>query len=208
MLLAMTLIGLHVGLGALLVYLLVRPVLCRAAPPKPDTALLCHDMLSSHLQMIQQRTYRLADEIVPGLWLGNECAPQVARFLENRDIKAVVSMSAEHDLRRDMEGRGVAYHRFPLADNANAHLGEHDLEAMLAQAASVIVGHLQRKEPVLVHCQMGISRSTTAVVLALMRHWRQPYEHVLAHVQSKRPVALPNPHFERVLRRLEERKEL
>jgi hypothetical protein len=48
---------------------------------------------------------------------------------------------------------------------------------------------------VLVHCQMGISRSSTVVIAFLIRYCGMKASEALEHVQSRRPRARPNPGF-------------
>lgn len=48
---------------------------------------------------------------------------------------------------------------------------------------------------VFIHCQQGVSRSTTMVVLYLMWKWRKPYREVNSYVKDRRNVASPNPGF-------------
>jgi dual specificity phosphatase 12 len=48
---------------------------------------------------------------------------------------------------------------------------------------------------ILVHCEMGISRSATAVIAYMMRKRRRTLDDVLQEVQKKRPRVKPNPSF-------------
>lgn len=52
-----------------------------------------------------------------------------------------------------------------------------------------------KKKNVLVHCQMGISRSVSAVIAYLMRYSALTFRQAYNFVKLQRRIAYPNPHF-------------
>ena len=52
-----------------------------------------------------------------------------------------------------------------------------------------------KKDPTVVHCAMGISRSSTIVIAYLMRKYGMSYEDALNHVCKIRSCVNPNPGF-------------
>lgn len=61
-----------------------------------------------------------------------------------------------------------------------------------------------KKYNVLVHCYMGISRSSTLVIAFLMKEYGMDYHKAFAFTKSKRDVIDPNEGFERDLKKFEE----
>lgn len=57
---------------------------------------------------------------------------------------------------------------------------------------------------VLVHCQMGISRSSSLVIAFLMKEFGMSLKEARKLVQSKRQIIQPNPSFVKDLERFEE----
>jgi atypical dual specificity phosphatase len=76
---------------------------------------------------------------------------------------------------------------------------DQDLQQYFLDATNFIDNAIKNNGKVLVHCSYGVSRSASMVIAYLMRTGHS-YDDVLAFVQSKRSVVLPNPGFEQQLR--------
>jgi dual specificity phosphatase 12 len=165
---------------------------------RPD-ATACHAALRDELPAWARAEYRALDEIVPGLLLGNECAAAAAVAGDLR-VTALLTMSMEHDFGTDVPYHLVTYRRLPLADNDNGGRVAH-VRASLDAAADFI--HTHRRVPggrVLVHCQMGISRSTSAIIAYLLKYGGvASYNEALLLVRQRRYAAAPNDHFRAIL---------
>ena len=70
-------------------------------------------------------------------------------------------------------------------------------------AVETVIGYLRSGFNVLIHCGMGISRSSYLILGVLIRHWHMPYDQAIAHLQIRRPVAAPNAGFAEHVRSLE-----
>ena len=166
-----------------------------------------HEVLRSHLPFIFQASYRMADAILPGqLYLGNEAAAADSTFLKEHNIQAIVAMSMEHaSPSQAAVALGVPYAHFGLWDSAlpRDNGGEATLVAILHRAADHIHRLVEAGQvPVLVHCQVGMSRSTTGLVAYLLKFRKAEfptYASAIAHVQQARPIASPNVRFAHVL---------
>ena len=60
-----------------------------------------------------------------------------------------------------------------------------------------------KRGPTVVHCAMGISRSTTIVIAYLMRKHGMSYDDALALCKERRPIINPNPGFKKQLQQFE-----
>ncbi|CAG8769285.1 16571_t:CDS:2, partial [Cetraspora pellucida] len=61
----------------------------------------------------------------------------------------------------------------------------------------------QEDKSVLVHCEMGISRSPTVVIAYIMRSQKKSLKDALAFVKEKRSVTRPNTGFYEQLKKFE-----
>lgn len=77
------------------------------------------------------------------------------------------------------------------------------IEAVLSQKGGGADGEVASSCGVLVHCQMGVSRSASVVAAYLTRAFRRPLDDVLAHMEARRSCVSPNPGFVAQLRRWE-----
>jgi protein-tyrosine phosphatase len=99
------------------------------------------------------------------------------------------------------EWNGVAFHHFDIDDRVDEN--EDRVESQFREVALLIYKEVKSGGKILVHCNMGISRSSSAVLWYLkhivMGHLS--YDEILAIVREKRPVIKPNSLFNRILRK-------
>lgn len=90
-----------------------------------------------------------------------------------------------------IEHLGIPQHKWVEAkDNA-----EEDIKSKLEECHQFIRENLPLGN-VLVHCQMGVSRSASVVISYLMREFKIGYRGASKYVQAKRPQVRVNPGFE------------
>lgn len=70
-----------------------------------------------------------------------------------------------------------------------------DLFAHFENAYQLMSAAFERREPVIVHCAMGISRSSTVTLMFLIRRFRLTLERATALLKERRPFVQPNPGF-------------
>ncbi|KAK2959215.1 putative Dual specificity phosphatase, catalytic domain containing protein [Blattamonas nauphoetae] len=96
-------------------------------------------------------------------------------------------------------GPPINYLRIPLDDSA-----DENLLAALPTALRFITNAIRSHgSKVLVHCQQGISRSTSIVIAYLMLTCRSTYSETLQHVCHRRTIARPNDSFSKQLKQFD-----
>lgn len=132
-------------------------------------------------------------EITPGLFIGDLWSSTHLPILEQHQIKSILPVNDESTAlwRRigftSLITQGRHLKIFCL-DSSNQGLLVHMHRACEFIETSLAHGR------VLVHCEKGVSRSTTFVIAYLMRRNRRGLDEVLAGVKLKRKVR-PSPNF-------------
>jgi predicted protein tyrosine phosphatase len=149
--------------------------------------------------------YNPADQITPMLWVGSVCAATNRTFLEENGIALVISMASEWPFTGNFDG--IAFKSVPLHDSI--YEDENETLDALRLTASIIESYTSNPTPpgVLVYCNMGISRSVTAIIYTMIyldnsdseRSARLPFATYLEVVRAKRPIARPNQLYQRIL---------
>ena len=201
------------------VWLFAGVVVVLARPGEPDEAYCAKLRVRSRDWLPDGDTeeeVRDADEVEAGLWLGNVCAATDTAFLQKHNITATVNMAREWDALCTvgdaqrawdfLKGRAPWRHCFPLDDVTSGQ--DVSMVQQRLGAASHWISHYRAKgQSVLVHCNMGVSRSAAAVVYHMLaRDARLTYERALGRVRQARAIARPNALFEQLLDSVEERK--
>lgn len=87
---------------------------------------------------------------------------------------------------------GVTHLRIAVADTFDENLGSRFAEA----CDFLDFAMAQHKGNILVHCQMGASRSASIILCYLLKKWRHmSLQQCLHFVQQQRAVVMPNPSF-------------
>lgn len=69
----------------------------------------------------------------------------------------------------------------------------------IPQMHSIIDNCIQNENPILVHCQAGISRSATVIITWLMKSKNMTYEEAYLFTKAKRKEISPNHAFEKYI---------
>lgn len=142
--------------------------------------------------------YNDADRITESIYLGNVCAAHNDSWLEAENISVVISVAREWPLLPYKGNHSISFYHFPMEDTFAQ--GERGVRWAIRET-SILVDYLVSVGKVLVHCNMGISRSSAIVIHYLQEYEREgsDYKSVEAYVKSKRPVIKPNALFRRIL---------
>lgn len=148
--------------------------------------------------------YNDADLIVSGLYLGNVCAAHNDSWLDENGITMVISVANEWpDLPYKGE-RKIEFHHFDLDDDTREDA--HKATKAFIDISNIIHRERERSSDaqptaILVHCNMGISRSATAVIAYGQRYLlpKQTLKQLQTLVKARRPVSKPNSLFTLIL---------
>ncbi|GAA5940918.1 dual specificity protein phosphatase family protein [Sporobolomyces koalae] len=125
-------------------------------------------------------------QVIQGLWIGDYQASQDEDLLRQHGIECIVSaMRQEYDA-----PGGVDMHRVAVDDTATTNIAEH-----FVPTASFINAALEKGQSVLVHCQAGVSRSTTLVAAFLMIKLGLNVEQAVDKIRTVRPQVEPTQFF-------------
>ena len=125
-----------------------------------------------------------ADQIVPGLWVGNAASAHDHGFLETNRISVIINCTKEVPF---TQKQSVQFkHRMYVHDN----LDPHEITAMalaLPEFVQILNHHMTNKQHILVHCHAGVQRSATLVLAYLFMHVTHDYEKALHTIRATRP---------------------
>jgi len=147
-----------------------------------------------------------ASEVLKGfMFLGSFENASNATQLQDLGITRIVNMASE--LENCFEGKTLGSSETPF-EVKYLKLGIDDSVAdSVAQtfelAYEFLVKCKEEKQRVLVHCNMGISRSTSVVVMYLMKQHKMTYAQAYEYVKKCRSFVRPNPKFVSELEELE-----
>jgi protein-tyrosine phosphatase len=153
--------------------------------------------------IIQSKTHRMQSaagmsQVDDGLFVGNWDDSINEQDLAYYGIKGVLTLNYENQHtaadERMYKRRGIAHKTIIIEDSPAANIAQH-----VPAALAFIKGH----QPTLVHCTMGISRSSSIAIAYIMNKRRCGYDVALARARRRRPIINPNHAFERQLRGLE-----
>uniref|UniRef100_A0A3B4Y575 Dual specificity protein phosphatase n=1 Tax=Seriola lalandi dorsalis TaxID=1841481 RepID=A0A3B4Y575_SERLL len=133
------------------------------------------------------------DEVLPNIYIGNVAVAQNKAALQKLGITHV--LNAAHSKRGSIGNRGFYGNDFVYCGIPADDSTHFDLDVYFQPAADFI--HKALKTPdgkVLVHCIMGMSRSSTLVLAYLMIYRHLPLKQALKKLIQKRAI-YPNRNF-------------
>mmetsp|Transcript_8983 Transcript_8983/g.12359 ORF Transcript_8983/g.12359 Transcript_8983/m.12359 type:complete len:195 (-) Transcript_8983:39-623(-) len=136
-----------------------------------------------------------AQEILDGLYLGSVDAASDLEELKKRNISHI--LTAAHDIDPKFSSE-IEYLIVQVDDWPAANL-LHSFDVCIEYIDKV----RSQKGSVLVHCQAGISRSTTVVCAYLMKTQNMKFDEALKFIQEKRKFVSPNHGFRSQLKLFE-----
>lgn len=137
-------------------------------------------------------------EILPHLYLGAKAVSEDWDALTELGIRNIINCTTEP--RSHFADRGVNYFQVSVEDDPNANI-----EPFFISCADFVERARESQSKVLVHCTMGMSRSSTVVVAYLMQHEKMCLRDAMALAKERRAMVSPNSGFMRQLCELEKK---
>lgn len=136
-----------------------------------------------------------ADEIIPGLWLGNFQASQDEVFLRTKGIQTVFNCT------KDLPFHPIAKNRFRVPVDDNLQTEEiRNLELWSYEVIYLLVREVKKGEPILVHCAAGMQRSAAVVAMFLIASRRMNWNQAYRYIRQRRSIAFfPRANFEKAI---------
>ena len=149
------------------------------------------------------RNSNSADEIIPGLCLGNRVASADQTFSKDKNILTVFNCTKDIPFNPTIPRR----YRVPVDDSRQ----EPDISNMEEWSYEIVykLAHEVRKataegSTILVHCAAGMQRSAAVVAMYLIATQNMTTDEAIAFIQSKRAIAFrPEANFEKSIRGFE-----
>jgi hypothetical protein len=135
-------------------------------------------------QLIQGMIANPADEIVPGLWLGNRTAALDQRWQGEKGIKCVFNCTKDIPFLPTVQRK----YRVPVDDNLQAD-EIRNLELWSYEVVYKMTREYQTGQPLLVHCAAGMQRSAACVAMFLMATRNMNPDQAIEFIRSKRGIA-------------------
>lgn len=123
-------------------------------------------------------------EILDYLYLGNQQQGANKKMLKDIGITRILSV-------KESFGLPPANPDFEVLHMPMSDYGNQDLRELMDQCIDFIEQTKQKHEKILVHCRLGVNRSTTIVLAYLMLRERWTLKQAWTHVKAQRTQALP-----------------
>ncbi len=143
-------------------------------------------------EMLQQMWDNKYDihEVYPNLFLSNRNTAENIEIIEEKGINVIICITnggRSGDVITKYAQMGIDYYSYSLSDVPNSNIKP------IADIVVKIIDHyLSLGKKVLVHCEMGISRSVSLVIAYIMQKESKSFEESLHHVRKTRKIANPN----------------
>ena len=138
------------------------------------------------------------DKIISRLYLGNDVVAQDLSLLKENKITHILNLTTNIPNKFDH----IVYKKIIMLDIASQNIRQYFDESFEFIDESL----KDENNSVLVHCNAGVSRSTSFIIAYLLqKQLFKNYSDALHYVKKRRPVVSPNYGFEKQLIRLEKK---
>lgn len=136
-----------------------------------------------------------ADEILPGLWLGNSQSSQDEVFLRTHTIETVFNCTKNLPFHPSIQNR----FRVPIDDNLQPE-EIRNLELWSYESIYKLIREVKKGKGVLVHCAAGMQRSAAVMAMYLITTQGMNWDQAKRHIKQRRAIAFfPMANFEKAI---------
>ncbi len=140
-----------------------------------------------------------ANQILPGIWLGNLKAAQDETFLRNAGIQVVFNCTKDAPFHPSIRRR----YRVPVDDNLQPD-EIRNLELWGYEIVYKMLQELKQGRTIYVHCHAGMQRSPAVVAMFLIAVHKMSTDQAKAYIKQRRPIVFfPSANFEAAMRGFE-----
>jgi len=125
-----------------------------------------------------------ADEIIPGLWLGNRKASQDVKWLRSKNITSV--FNATKDI--PFAPGTLSMYRIPVDDNLEDD-EIRNMEHWSWEIVFKVIKDYNAGKQILIHCMAGMQRSAAITAMVLIAKYRCTTDEAIRYIKAKRPIA-------------------
>jgi protein-tyrosine phosphatase len=154
--------------------------------------------LTKSIKIDPQDIYNNADLIIDKIYLGNIRAASNITWLIENNISVIFNLASEWDS-MTYNNNNIELLYFPLDDSNR--LDMKDTRRFINKVTNKLIDTVidNNMTNILVHCNMGISRSVTIVIRYLQMVYGMNYKEALNYIKNIRPIVKPNTLFKRIL---------
>lgn len=156
-------------------------------------------------------------QVLPGLFIGSQDGSRNLQALTGQRVTHIVNAAAGavenaypslFQVRRSQRAHSICLHRhvFFLLQYLSLELldiPDFDINPYFQETWKFMEAAISSGGGVFVHCNAGISRSSTLVISYLIKFGNMRYNEAYQLVKTARPAILPNGGFQKILRELE-----
>jgi predicted protein tyrosine phosphatase len=141
--------------------------------------------------------YHHADKIIDNIYLGDVCAAHNRTWLQEHNISLVINVAVEWIMIEIQRATDIIHYAF----DDSTDLGIMETRRMINNITSRLIEEVSARphSAILVHCNMGVSRSATVLVRYLQIVYHMNYRTAVIFLKERRPVVRPNSLFKRIL---------
>lgn len=134
-----------------------------------------------------------ANEILPGLWLGNAKASMDEHFIHRNNIQVVFNCTKNLPFCHLIP---IKY-RIPVDDNLEEE-EIRNMELWSSEIAFKIMAEYKEGHVILIHCMAGMQQSAASVAMMMIAYLQIHATPAMNMIREKRPIAFyPNANFGR-----------